>query len=68
MTKPSKGGAAFLIAFGMMFLLPGLLFLTSLRPSPNGSPAGVIAAAGIALFISAIGAGLILAGWYGYRN
>jgi hypothetical protein len=68
MTKPSKGGAALLIAFGMLFLLPGLLFLTSLRPSPNGSRAGVIAAAGIALFISAIGAGLILAGWYGYRS
>src|SRR5271156_5771043 len=69
MTRPSKGGAAFLMVFGAMFLLPGLLFLISLSPTKPGTTiSGVIAGAGIALFISSIGAALILAGWFGYRN
>jgi len=69
MTRPPKGGAAFLMVFGAMFLLPGLLFLISLSPTKPGTTiSGVIAGAGIALFISSIGAALILAGWFGYRN
>lgn len=69
MTKPSKGVAAFLIFFGLMFLVPGLfglfLFLANQR---GASVSGVVAAAVIAFFISAIGASFILIGLVGYSR
>jgi hypothetical protein len=67
MTKPSKGAAAFLIFFGLMFLVPGLLALFSFLANGRGSgTSSVIAGAAIAVFISAIGAGLVLAALAGY--
>jgi hypothetical protein len=68
-TKPSKGAAAFFICFGLMFLVPGLLSLFTFlanchSPGTNGTTVG----AAIALFISAIGAGLVLAAFGGYRK
>ena len=69
MTKPSKGAAAFFICFGLMFLVPGLLSLfTFLANSHNPGTSGTIAGAAIALFISAIGAGFVLAAFGGYRK
>ena len=69
MTKPSKGAAAFFIFFGLMFLVPGLLSLfTFVINSRNHSTSGTIAGAAIALFISAIGAGLLFAAVGGYRR
>jgi hypothetical protein len=68
-TKPSKGAAAFFICFGLMFLVPGLLSLfTLLANSHNPGASGTIAGAAIALFISAIGAGLVLVAFGGYRK
>jgi len=67
MTKPSKGAAVFLAFFGLMFLVPGLLaLLTFLANGRNSSASGVMAGAGIALFISAIGGGLVVAALAGY--
>jgi HEAT repeats len=67
MTKPSKGAAVFLAFFGLMFLVPGLLALvTFVANGRNSSTSGVMAGAGIALFISAIGAGLVVAALAGY--
>jgi hypothetical protein len=69
MTKPSKGAAAFLICFGLMFLVPGLLSLfTFLANSRGPGNNGTIVAAAIALFISAIGAGLLVLAVVGYRR
>src|SRR5579862_5468946 len=52
-----------------MFLIPGLLALfTFLANSRNHSTSGTAAGAAIALFISAIGAGLIFASLSGYRS
>jgi hypothetical protein len=66
-TKPSKGAAVFFIFFGLMFLVPGLLSLfTFLANSRNHSPSGTMAAAAIALFISAIGAGFLFVAVAGY--
>jgi hypothetical protein len=68
-TKPSKGAAVFFMFFGLMFLVPGLLALfTFLANSRNHSTSGTAAGAAIALFISAIGAGLIFASLSGYRS
>ena len=67
MTKPSKGAAAFMVFFGLMFLVPGLLALfTFLASGRNPGVSGTIAGAAIALFISAIGVGFIFAAWFGY--
>ncbi len=67
MTKPSKGAAAFLAIFGLMFMVPGLLALfTFLANHNNASTSGTMTAAGIALLISAIGAGLVFAALAGY--
>ena len=67
MTRPSKGAAAFLIFFGLMFFIPGLLSLYSfLARIANTGSSGTMAAAGIALFISSIGGALILAALAGY--
>lgn len=67
MTKASKGAAAFMVFFGLMFLIPGLLSLfTFLANSRNTGTSNKIAGAGIALFISAIGAGFIFAALVGY--
>src|SRR5580693_4143586 len=69
MTKPSKGAAAFLICFGLMFLVPGLLSLfTFLLNSRNPGASGTVAGAAIALFISAIGAGFLVLAVAGYRR
>ena len=69
MTKPSKGAAAFLIFFGLMFFVPGLLALfTFLNKRPAAGATGTIAAVGIALFISAIGAAFVIAAFAGYRK
>ena len=69
MTKPSKGAALFFICFGLMFLVPGLLSLyTFLVNSRNPGTSGAIVGATIALFISAIGAGLVLLAFGGYRH
>jgi hypothetical protein len=66
-TKPSKGAAVFFIFFGLMFLVPGLLSLfTFLANSRNHSTSGTMAAAAIALFISAIGAGFLFVAVAGY--
>jgi len=52
-----------------MFLVPGLLSLfTLLVNSRNPGTSGTIVAAAIALFISAIGAGLVLLAFGGYRH
>jgi hypothetical protein len=68
-TKPSKGAALFFICFGLMFLVPGLLSLfTFLVNSRNPGTSGAIAGAAIALFISAIGAGLVFLALRGYRQ
>jgi HEAT repeats len=68
-TKPSKGAAVFFICFGLMFLVPGLLSLfTFLVNSRNPGTSGAIVGAAIALFISAIGAGLVLLALGGYRQ
>jgi hypothetical protein len=68
-TKPSKGAAAFFICFGLMFLVPGLLSLfTFLVNSRNPGTSGAIVGAAIALFISAIGAGLVLVAFGGYSR
>jgi hypothetical protein len=67
-TKPSKGAAVFFVFFGLMFLVPGLLLLfTFLGNGRNHGTSGAIVGAGIALFISAIGAGLLFAALGGYR-
>ncbi|MGC2803444.1 MAG: HEAT repeat domain-containing protein [Candidatus Acidiferrum sp.] len=69
MTKPSKGAAAFLAFFGLMFLVPGLLSLvTFLVSGRNGSARATLSAAAIALFISSIGAGFLLAALVGFRR
>jgi hypothetical protein len=68
-TKPSKGAAVFFICFGLMFLVPGLLSLfTFLVNSRNPGTSGAIVGAAIALFISAIGAGLVLLAFGGYNR
>jgi hypothetical protein len=52
-----------------MFLVPGLLSLfTFLVNSRNPGTSGAIVGAAIALFISAIGAGLVLLALGGYRQ
>ena len=67
MTKASKGAAAFMVFFGLMFLVPGLLFLfTFLSSNHNPGGSGKIAGAAIGLLISAIGAGFVFAAWFGY--
>ncbi len=69
MTKPSKGAAVFFVFFGLMFLVPGLLSLfTFLSNSGNHSTSSTVAAAAIAVFISAIGAGLLFVAVGGYRR
>jgi HEAT repeats len=68
-TKPSKAGVVFLVFFGLMFLIPGLLaFYTFLSNVANKSTSDTIAAAAISLFMAAIGAGLILLAVYGNRR
>lgn len=67
MTKPSKGAAVFVAFFGLMFLVPGLLaFLTLLTNGRTGGASGAVAGSAIALFISAIGGGLVFAAFAGY--
>jgi HEAT repeats len=67
-TKPSKGAAVFFLFFGLMFLVPGLLSLfTFLANSGNHSTSSTVAGAAIAIFISAIGAGLLFVAVGGYR-
>jgi HEAT repeats len=52
-----------------MFLIPGALALfTFVANSRNHSTSGTVAGAAIALFISAIGAGLVVASVAGYRR
>jgi len=69
MTKPSKGAAAFLSCFGLMFFVPGLLSLfTFLANSRNPGGSGTLVAAAIALFISLIGAGFLVLAVVGYRR
>jgi hypothetical protein len=69
MTKPSKGAAAFLICFGLMFFVPGLLSLfTFLANSRNPGASGTLAGAAIALFISMLGAGFLVLAVGGYRR
>lgn len=69
MTKPSKGAAAFLVCFGLMFFVPGLLSLfTFLVNSRNPGSSGTLVAAAIALFISLIGAGFVFLAVAGYRR
>jgi hypothetical protein len=68
-TKPSKGATAFFICFGLIFLVPGLLSLFAfLVNSRNPGTSGAIVGAAIALFISAIGAGLVLVAFGGYSR
>ncbi len=69
MTKPSKGGAAFFVVFGLMFLVPGLIALsTFLTRETNSGASGKLVGVAIALFISAIGAGFILAALFGFKE
>src|SRR5580658_2806307 len=69
MTKPSKGAAAFLICFGLMFFVPGMLSLfTFLANSHNPGTSGTMVGAAMALFISAIGAGFLLLAFGGYSR
>jgi HEAT repeat protein len=69
MTKPSKGAAAFLLCFGLMFFVPGMLSLfTFLANSRAPGANGTIAGAAIALFISAIGVGFVFLALGGYRR
>lgn len=67
MTRPSRGAAVFLAFFGLMFLLPGVLFLFALlRSSRSLRPGTIIPGAAIAMLISAIGAALLFAALAGY--
>jgi hypothetical protein len=67
MTKASKGAAAFLVFFGLMFLVPGVLFLVTFSArNQNTGARGTIAGAAISLLFSAIGAGFVFAAWFGY--
>lgn len=67
MTRPSKGAAVFLAFFGLMFFIPGLLSLfTFLANRRNASASDTIAAAGIAMFITAIGTGFLYVALSGY--
>jgi len=69
MTKPSKGAAAFLICFGLMFFVPGLLSLfTFLAHSRSPGASGTFVGAVIAVFISLIGAGFLVGAVGGYRR
>lgn len=69
MTTPSKGGAAFLIFFGLMFLVPGLLaFYVFVIGSPQLPLSGKFFGGGIALFFAAIGGGLVYGAFAGYRR
>jgi hypothetical protein len=67
--RPSKAGAAVLIFFGLMFLLPGVYFLWMMvSKSPNVRSSSAIGGYAIGLLISAIGGGLIFAAISGYRK
>ena len=68
MTRPSKGAAAFLIFFGLMFFVPGLLFLFFLGSGKGSMSSGPIVAAAIPLFLVAIGGGLVFVALSGYRR
>lgn len=66
--KPSKGAAIFFTLFGLVFLLPGLLFLfTILTRNPHFS-ANTLTGLIIALLISSVGGGLIFVAFSGYRR
>jgi hypothetical protein len=72
MSRPSRGttvGAiAFLTIFGLPFLGMGLLFAyTQLLNAKHLPPLQVAAGAGFGLVFAFIGAGLIYAGFFGYR-
>ncbi|HKV26524.1 MAG TPA: HEAT repeat domain-containing protein [Candidatus Acidoferrum sp.] len=67
MTRPSKGAAAFLTIFGLMFLVPALYFLfTVVLGSQQQS--GRLAAGAIALLFIFVGGGFIYAAFGGYRR
>lgn len=66
MTQPSKGVAAFLVFFGLMFFVPGLFFLFAAVFVKGSAPSGLVAGASGALLFVIIGGGLIFAAFYGY--
>lgn len=68
MTRPSTGAAAFLIFFGLMFFVPGLLFLFFIGSGRASTPSGPIAAASIPLLFMMIGGGFVFAAFAGYRR
>ncbi|HYL64011.1 MAG TPA: HEAT repeat domain-containing protein [Candidatus Methylomirabilis sp.] len=68
MTRPSKGAAAFLIFFGLMFFVPGLLFLFLVGSVKGSTPFGPIAGASIPLLFVVIGGGFVFAALAGYRR
>lgn len=69
MTKPSKGAAAFLTFFGLMFFVPGILaFATFVAGKPGQPASGKIAGAAIALVFTCIGAGFVYLAAAGYRK
>lgn len=69
MTTPSKGGAAFLVFFGLMFFVPGLIaFYVFVIGSPQLPLSGKLFGGGIALFFAVIGGGLVYGAFAGYRR
>ena len=69
MTRPSKGAAAFLTFFGLMFFVPGILALSAFIAGRPGQPASSkIAGAAIALVFTCIGAGFVYLASAGYRK
>ena len=69
MTRPSKGAAAFLIFFGLMFFVPALLALfTFAWGKPDLPFSGRMVGVATALAFSAMGAGFVFAAIFGYRK
>jgi hypothetical protein len=66
--RPSKGGAAVFILFGLMFLLPGMFLLWVMITRGDLATSDTFGGYVIALFVQAIGAGLIFAAISGYRK
>ena len=68
MTRPSKAVAAFLIFLGLVFLVPGLLFLFFVVFVKGVALHGPVVGASIPLLFVAVGGGLIFVAFSGYRR
>lgn len=68
MIRPSKGAAAFLIVFGLIFFVPGFAFLVAIFRIKGSAPYGPVVGASISLLFMLIGGGLVFGAFYGYRR